>query len=107
MSKSSPSKWSARLFFLWLLCSISFIARADFVVSDIRVEGAQNIEVGTIFNYLPIKVGDIADDALVNDAIKTLFATGFFRDVEARRDVDTSCLSDPQSPALSFPETRK
>ena len=76
MFKSPPSKWATRLFFLWLLSSISFIARADFVVSDIRVEGAQNIEVGTIFNYLPIKVGDVADDALVNDAIKTLFATG-------------------------------
>ncbi len=101
MSKSSPSKWSARLFFLWLLCSISFIARADFVVSDIRVEGAQNIEVGTIFNYLPIKVGDIADDALVNDAIKTLFATGFFRDVEARRDGDTLIVVVSERPAIA------
>ena len=36
-------------------------AAADFVVEDIRVDGAQNIEVGTIFNYLPVKVGDVAD----------------------------------------------
>ena len=45
---------------------VSLPAAADFVVDDIRVEGAQNIEVGTIFNYLPIKVGDTADDALID-----------------------------------------
>ncbi len=101
MFKSPPSKWAIRLFFLWLLSSISFIARADFVVSDIRVEGAQNIEVGTIFNYLPIKVGDVADDALVNDAIKTLFATGFFRDVEVRRDGDTLIVVVAERPAIA------
>ena len=101
MFKSPPSKWATRLFFLWLLSSISFIARADFVVGDIRVEGAQNIEVGTIFNYLPIKVGDVADDALVNDAIKTLFATGFFRDVEVRRDGDTLIVVVAERPAIA------
>ena len=63
----------------------SAAAAADFVVEDIRVDGAQNIEVGTIFNYLPIKVGDVADEALINQSIKALFATGFFQDVEIRR----------------------
>ena len=53
----------------------SLPAAADFVVEDIRVEGAQNIEVGTIFNYLPIKVGDAADGALIDESIKALFAT--------------------------------
>ncbi|MBT4106641.1 MAG: outer membrane protein assembly factor BamA, partial [Proteobacteria bacterium] len=101
MFKSPSSKWIARLFCLWLLWSISYIARADFVVSDIRVEGAQNIEVGTIFNYLPIKVGDLADDALVNDAIKTLFATGFFRDVEVRRDGETLIVVVAERPAIA------
>ena len=63
----------------------SAAAVADFVVEDIRVDGAQNIEVGTIFNYLPIKVGDVADEALINQSIKALFATGFFQDVQIRR----------------------
>ena len=67
----------------WLL---SAQALEDFVVSDIRVEGAQNIEVGTIFNYLPVKVGDTIDNDLTNQAIKALFATGFFRDVELRQE---------------------
>ena len=65
----------------------SATAAADFVVEDIRVDGAQNIEVGTIFNYLPIKVGDVADEALINQSIKTLFATGFFQDVDGVTDV--------------------
>lgn len=52
-----------------------------FVVKDIRVEGAQRTEAGTVFSYLPIKVGDRIDDAKAAQAVKALFATGFFRDV--------------------------
>jgi outer membrane protein insertion porin family len=52
-----------------------------FVVKDIRVEGVQRTEAGTIFSYLPIKVGDRLDDERAAQAVKTLFATGFFRDV--------------------------
>jgi outer membrane protein insertion porin family len=52
-----------------------------FVVKDIRVEGVQRTEAGTVFSYLPIKVGDSVDDAKAAQAIKALFATGFFRDV--------------------------
>jgi outer membrane protein insertion porin family len=52
-----------------------------FVVKDIRVEGVQRTEAGTVFSYLPIKVGDRVDDAKAAQAVKALFATGFFRDV--------------------------
>jgi outer membrane protein insertion porin family len=52
-----------------------------FVVQDIRVEGVQRTEAGTVFSYLPIKVGDRVDDAKAAAAVKALFATGFFRDV--------------------------
>ncbi len=52
-----------------------------FVVKDIRVEGVQRTEAGTVFSYLPIKVGDRLDDAKAAQAVKALFATGFFRDV--------------------------
>ena len=46
-----------------------------FVVRDIRVEGVQRTEPGTIFSYLPIKVGDRVDDQRVSDAVKALYAT--------------------------------
>jgi outer membrane protein insertion porin family len=52
-----------------------------FVVRDIRVEGVQRTEPGTVFSYLPIKVGDRVDDARAAQAVKALYATGFFRDV--------------------------
>ena len=76
-------------------------ATADFVVEDIRVDGAQNIEVGTIFNYLPVKVGDVADEALINQSIKALFATGFFQDVEIRRQDDVLIVVVLERPAIS------
>ena len=48
-----------------------------FVVRDIRVEGIQRIEAGTVFSYLPVKVGDTMTDEKAAGAIRTLFATGF------------------------------
>ena len=61
-----------------------------FVVKDIRVEGVQRTEAGTVFSYLPIKVGERVDDAKAAEAVKALFATGFFRDV--RLEVDNGVL---------------
>jgi outer membrane protein insertion porin family len=52
-----------------------------FIVKDIRVEGVQRTEAGTVFSYLPIKVGERLDDQKAAQAVKALFATGFFRDV--------------------------
>src|SRR4249920_3173078 len=65
-------------------------AITPFVVKDIRVEGVQRTEAGTVFSYLPIKVGDTIDDEKVAAAIKALFATGFFRDV--RLEVEDGVL---------------
>ena len=49
-----------------------------FVVKDIRVEGIQRTEAGTVFSYLPVRVGDTLNDEKAAQAIKALFATGFF-----------------------------
>ena len=64
-------------------------AAEPFVVKDIRVEGIQRTEAGTVFSYLPVKVGDMMTDEKTAAAIKALYATGFFRDVrlEARDGV--------------------
>ncbi len=61
-----------------------------FVVKDIRVEGVQRTEAGTVFSYLPIKVGERVDDEKASQAVKALFATGFFRDV--RLEVEDGVL---------------
>jgi len=72
---------------LLLLLTLSPVVQAldEFVVADIRVEGLQRIQPGTVFNYLPIKVGDEVDKELTTDAVKVLFKTGFFTDVEIRQ----------------------
>ncbi|MHB1085624.1 MAG: outer membrane protein assembly factor BamA [Thiobacillus sp.] len=64
-------------------------AEAPFVVKDIRVEGIQRTEAGTVFSYLPVKVGEEMTDEKTAAAIKALYATGFFKDVrlEARDGV--------------------
>ena len=49
-----------------------------FVIKDIRVEGLQRTEAGTVFSYLPVKVGDTLNDEKAAEAIRSLFATGFF-----------------------------
>src|SRR3990172_7713722 len=66
---------------LTLLCISSAWAIEPFTVRDIRVEGIQRTEAGTVFSYLPIKVGDMMDDQQATAAIHALYATGFFKDV--------------------------
>ena len=64
-----------------LLYAATAMAIEPFVVKDIRVEGIQRTEAGTVFSYLPVKVGDKLDDEHAAAAIRALFATGFFKDV--------------------------
>ncbi len=79
---------------LSLALAAAFAAQAafaaePFVVKDIRVEGIQRTEAGTVFSYLPVKVGETMTDEKTAAAIKALYATGFFKDVrlEARDGV--------------------
>ena len=75
-----------RIVLLSLLLCGSARAFEAFEVSDIRVEGLERISPGTVFNYLPIKVGDTVDTDDTVNAVKTLFKTGFFSDVRMERD---------------------
>ena len=49
-----------------------------FVVKDIRVEGLQRTEPGTVFSYLPVKVGETMNSEKARAALRALYATGFF-----------------------------
>jgi outer membrane protein insertion porin family len=64
-----------------LLYAASAAAFEPFTIKDIRLEGIQRTEPGTIFSYLPVKVGDRMDDSKADASIHALFATGFFKDV--------------------------
>ncbi|MEW5892074.1 MAG: outer membrane protein assembly factor BamA [Pseudomonadota bacterium] len=63
------------------LISAQSHAFEPFQVKDIRVEGIQRTEAGTVFSYLPVKVGETLTDEKAAAAIKALYATGFFKDV--------------------------
>ena len=71
---------------LFALAAYPAWAIEPFVIKDIRVEGIQRTEAGTVFSYLPVKVGDTMTDEKASQAIRALFATGFFRDVTLEVD---------------------
>ena len=72
-----------------------------FVVKDIRVEGIQRTEAGTVFSYLPVKVGETMTEEKASQAIKSLFATGFFKDVRIEVDGDVLVVALEERPAIS------
>jgi len=71
-----------------------------FVVRNFRVEGAQRIAEGTIYNYLPINIGDTVDEQRLREAGRAIFMTGFFQDFEFRRDGDTLVIVVLERPSI-------
>ncbi|RMG29205.1 MAG: outer membrane protein assembly factor BamA [Gammaproteobacteria bacterium] len=72
-----------------------------FVVRDIRVDGLQRISAGTVFNYLPVHVGERLDPPRARRAIRALFATGFFKDVRLRREGGVLVVEVRERPAIA------
>ena len=83
------------------LVAASSSAFEPFTVKDIRVDGIQRTEAGTVFSYLPIKVGDTMTDEKAAQAIKTLFATGFFKDVRIEIDGGVVVVAVEERPAIA------
>ena len=77
------------------------LAFEPFVVKDIRVEGIQRTEAGTVFSYLPVKVGERFSEDKASQAIKSLFATGFFKDVRIEVENDVIIVLVDERPAIS------
>jgi len=75
-------------------------APAAFTVGDIRVEGLQRISEGTVYNYLPVNIGDSLDQRRIQEAIRALFGTGFFSDIEMRRDGQTLVVVVHERPSI-------
>jgi len=85
---------------LCLLLPISALAQTDFVVRDMRVEGLQRISEGTVFNYLPINIGDRVDQIRVQESIRALYGQGLFDDIEIRRDGETLIVVVHERPSI-------
>lgn len=88
---------------VWLVAaglSRAAFAFEPFVVKDIRVEGIQRTEAGTVFSYLPVKVGETFDEEKSAAAIKALFATGFFSDVRLEVQDGVLIVQVQERPAI-------
>ena len=77
------------------------LAFDPFTVADIRVDGLTRISAGTVFTYLPIEKGDFVDRAKAAEAIRSLYKTGFFKDVQMSRQGDILVVSVIERPAIS------
>jgi outer membrane protein insertion porin family len=71
-----------------------------FTVADIRVEGLQRVTEGTVYNYLPINIGDNLSPQRIREAVRALYDTGFFRDVELRREGNTLIVVVNERPTI-------
>ncbi len=84
----------------WILLCPELQAVEPFVVEDIQIQGLQRISAGTVFNYLPLKVGDTFDNNLSGDAIRALFKTGFFKDVRLEQSGNTLVVVVEERPSI-------
>ncbi|PSJ17548.1 outer membrane protein assembly factor BamA [Nitrosomonas supralitoralis] len=84
-----------------LFYAYSSWASDSFIVEDIRVEGIQRTEAGTVFSYLPIKVGEVLDADKATKAIKALYATGFFKDVKLKNENNILIVEVIERPAIA------
>jgi outer membrane protein insertion porin family len=100
--RKSNNKLSTRskIAALCLLLPMTALAQSDFVVGDMRVEGLQRISEGTVFNYLPINIGDRVDKIRIQEAIRSLYLQGLFDDIEIRRDGDTLIVAVQERPSI-------
>jgi outer membrane protein insertion porin family len=75
-----------------------------FTVRDIRVEGLQRIESGTVFASLPLRVGDQYSDEKGAAAIRALFALGLFKDVRLETEGDVLVVVVEERPSVAAVE---
>ena len=88
------------LFALLVLLPLTSMAAGNFVVKDMRVEGLQRISEGTVFNYLPINIGDEIDSVRIGEAIRSLYGQSLFDNIELRRDGETLIIVVKERPSI-------
>jgi outer membrane protein insertion porin family len=86
---------------LVILGDVAAQAFRPFVIKDIRVEGLQRTEPGTVFSYLPVKVGETMTEERAQAALRALFATGFFQDVRLEVENDVLVVFVTERPAIA------
>ena len=95
-----------RLRLLSSMIALAFVANSawavdPFQVRDIRLEGLQRIEAGTVFASLPVRVGDTYNDDTGAAAIRALFALGLFKDVRLEINGDVLVVIVEERPSIA------
>jgi len=95
-----------KFFYALLLLSLLLPMRVSsdeqgFIVNDIQVTGLQRISVGTVFNYLPVNVGEKLLQKNIAPAIRALFKTGFFKDIKMQREGSTLLIAVQGRPSVA------
>lgn len=91
----------SRLLLVCLLASQAIKADEEFIVEDIQVKGLQRISLGTVYNYLPVNVGEKFSLDNAAPAIKALFKTGFFKDISLEREGSTLIVNVVERPSIA------
>lgn len=93
-------KLSSRWLALGLLWLASVASAEVFTVSDIRLQGLQRVSAGTVFNILPVNVGDALDEVGIRQLIRLLFRSGYFDDIRMARDGNVLVITVVERPAI-------
>ena len=93
-----------KLYFLGFLFISSLHAFDEFLVNDIRIIGLQRVSTGSIFNVIPISVGDNIDLRKSKDITRSLFSTEQFDDIQIAKDGNTLIISVVERPSISLIE---
>ena len=90
-----------KIYILGLMLSAQLFAFDDFLVSDIRIIGLQRVSTGSIFNVIPISVGDNINQRKSADITRSLFATEQFDDIQIAKDGNTLIIIVQERPSIS------
>ena len=90
-----------KIFIFSVLLSFNLFAFDEFLVSDIRIIGLQRVSTGSIFNVIPISVGDRIDLRKSTDIVRSLFSTEQFDDIQISKDGNTLIISVIERPSIS------
>src|SRR5689334_4962770 len=91
-------KWLA---VIALCATLPALAIEPFTISEIRAEGLRRLDIGTVLSYLPLSPGDVLSDQTSRQAIRALYASGLFQDVELDRDGNALVVRVVERPAIA------
>ena len=92
---------------IWLfIFPMATLSNDEFVVKDIKIEGLEKISEGALLNYLPVNIGDNLDESRIQESIRSVYSSGFFKNIEFRKDdsgvLIISVLERPSIASINF-----